>query len=87
MGTPSSVRIIEDVDLALKSLEIVYGAYGATVEGLDDRNGHIKKEVCKWKSFSWGGAQTKGEGHECELTKNMFFHSDFLKLCHKKNGR
>ena len=34
MGTPSSVRIIEDVDLALKSLEIVYRANGAAVEGL-----------------------------------------------------
>ena len=29
MGTPSSARIIEDVDLALKALEIVYLANGA----------------------------------------------------------
>ena len=77
MGTTSSVRIIEDVDLALKSLEIVYRANGAAVEGLSDRNGHRKKEVVKWKRVSWGGARTKGEGRECELTKNMFFHSDF----------
>ena len=28
MGTPSSVRIIQDVDLALKALEIVYRANG-----------------------------------------------------------
>ena len=40
MGTPSSLRIIEDVDLALKALEIVYLANGASVEGLADRNGH-----------------------------------------------
>ena len=31
MVTPSSERIIEDVDLALKSLEIVYRANGAAV--------------------------------------------------------
>ena len=43
MGTPSSVRIIEDVDLALKVLEIVYPGNGAAVEGLADRNGHIRK--------------------------------------------
>ena len=52
MGTPSLVRIIEDVDLALKALEIVYRANGAAVEGLADINGHRKKEVGKGKSFS-----------------------------------
>ena len=81
MGTPSSVRVIEDVDLALKVLEIVYRENGAAVEGLADRNGHKKKEVVKGKSVSWGGARNKGEGRECELTKNMFFHNDLLKLC------
>ena len=45
MGTPSSARIIEDVDLALKALEIVYRANGASVEGLSDRNGHRRKVV------------------------------------------
>ena len=40
MGTPSSARIIQDVDLALKALEIVYRENGASVEGLTDRNGH-----------------------------------------------
>ena len=45
MGTPSSVRIIQDVDLALKALEIFYRTNGAAVEGLDDRNGHIRKLV------------------------------------------
>ena len=55
MGTPPSVRIIEDVDLALKALEIVYRANGAAVEGLADRNGHICKEVGEGKSGSWGG--------------------------------
>ena len=34
MGAPYSGRIIEDVDLALKALEIVYRANGAAVEGL-----------------------------------------------------
>ena len=45
MGTPSLVRIIEYVDLALKALEIVYRANYAAVEGLADRNGHRKKEL------------------------------------------
>ena len=43
MGTSSSARIIQDVDLALKALEIVYLANGAAVEGLADRNGHRRK--------------------------------------------
>ena len=85
MGTPSSERIIQDVDVALKALEMVYHENGAVVEGLDDRNGHIWKVVGEGKRFSWGGARTKGKGRECELTKNMFFHSDLLKLCLKKN--
>ena len=67
----------------LKTLEIVYRANGEAVEGLADRNGHIFKEVGEGESVSWGGAQTKGEGCECKLTKNMFFHGDLLKLCHK----
>ena len=45
MGTPSSVRIIEDADLALKALEIVYRENGAAFEGLADRNGHRCKEA------------------------------------------
>ena len=45
MGTPSSERIIQEVDLALKELEIVYLANGATVEGLADRNGYRRKVV------------------------------------------
>ena len=56
MGTPSSPRMIQDVDLALKALEIVYHANGAAVEGLADRNGHRKKVVGEGKSVSWGGA-------------------------------
>ena len=87
MGTPSSVRILEDVDLASKALEIVYRENGAAVEGIADRNGHRKKEIGKGKSASCGGKQTKGEGCECELTKKVFFHSDFLKLCHKKKRK
>ena len=57
MGTPSSFRIIEDVDLVLKALEIVYRANCAAVEGLADRNGHRKKEVGKGKSVSCRGAR------------------------------
>ena len=38
MGTPSLARIIQDVNLALKALEIFYRANGAAFEGLSDRN-------------------------------------------------
>ena len=68
IGTPSSARIIQDVDLVLKALEIVYRENGAAVEGLADRNGHRRKVVGKGKIVSCGGARTKGEGCECELT-------------------
>ena len=78
MGTPSSARIIEDLYLALKSLEIFYRANGTAVEGLADRNGHIRKEVSEGKSVSWGVSQTKGDGCECELTKKIFLHNDLL---------
>ena len=84
MGTPSSARIIQDIDLALKALEIVYLENGAAVEGLADRNGHMRKVVGEGKSVSWGGVRTKGKGRECKLTKKIFLHSDLLKLCLKK---
>ena len=87
MGTPSSERIIEYVDLVLKALEIVYLANGAAAEGLADRNGHRQKVVDEGKCVSWGGARTKGKGRECELTNNMFLHSDLLKLCLKKKRK
>ena len=87
MGIPSSVRIIKDVDLALKALEIVYRENGAAVEGIADKNGHRNKEVGKGKSVSWGDARTKGEGRECELTKNMLFHGHLLNLCHKNKRK
>ena len=64
MGTPSLARIIQDVDLALKALEIVYHANGAAVEGLADSNGQKRKVVGEGKSVSWGGARTKGKGRE-----------------------
>ena len=51
MGTPSSARIIEDVDLALKALEIVYLENGASVELLAGRNGHRRKVVGEKKSI------------------------------------
>ena len=85
MGTPSSARIIQDVDLALKVLEIVYRANGAVVEGLDDRNGNRRKVVGEENSVSWVGAKTKGKGNDCGFTKNMFLHSDLLKFSLKKN--
>ena len=76
MGTPSSARIIQDVYLALKVLEIVYRENGAAVEGLADRNGHRRKVVGKGESVRCGVARTKCEGRECELAKNMLFHSE-----------
>ena len=75
------------MDLALKVLEIVYLSNGASVEGLADRNGHIRKVVGEVKRVSWGGAQPKGKGRECKLTKKMFLHSDLLKLCLKKKRK
>ena len=75
------------MDLALKVLEIVYLENGGAVEGLADRNGHRQKVVGEGKSVSWGGARTEGKGRECELTKNMFLHSDLLKLCLKKKRK
>ena len=80
-------RIIQDVNLTLKALEIVYRENGAAVEGLADRNGHRRKVVGKGKSVRCGGARTKGEDCECELAKNMFFHSDLLKLCLMKRRK
>ena len=84
MGTPSSARIIKDVYLELKALEIVYRANGDAVEGVADRNGHIQKVVGEGESVSWGVAQTKDKGCECKLTKKMLFQSNMLKLCLKK---
>ena len=80
MGTPCLARIIQDVDLALKALEIVYCENRDAVEGLADINGHKRKEVGEGKSVRCGGARTKGQGHEFKLAKNMLFHSYLLKL-------
>ena len=87
MGTPSSESIIQDVNLALKALEIFYHSNGAAVEGLADRSGHRRNLVGKGKRVSCGGSQTKGEGREYELTKQMFFHSNLLKFCHMKRRK
>ena len=84
MGTSSSASIIQDVDMALKALEIVYYENGAAVEGLADGNGNRRKVVGEGESVSWGGAHTKGKGHQCELIKEMFLHIDLLRLCLKK---
>ena len=64
MGTPSSARIIQHVDLALKVLEIFYHANGAAVEGLADRNGNGRKVVVEGKIVIWGGALTNVKGCE-----------------------
>ena len=58
MGTPSSARTIEDVDLALKALEIFYHADGAAVEGLADRNIHTRKVIGEGKSVGLEYAMT-----------------------------
>ena len=84
MVTPSSARIIQDIDLALKAFEIVYHKNGDAVEGLADRNGHIWKVVGEGGSVSWRGAWTKGKGRECKLTKKMCLHSYLLNSCLKK---
>ena len=48
MGTPSSERIIQDDDMALKELEIFYRANGAAVEGLASNKGKGRKcEITK----------------------------------------
>ena len=38
----------------------------------------VEGVVGEVKSVSWGGAQTKGEVHKRELSKNMFLRSDLL---------
>ena len=68
MRTPSSARIILDVDLALKLLGTIYRTNGTAVKGVGNNNGHRRKVVGEGKSVSWGGTQTKVKGRECELT-------------------
>ena len=53
MGTTCSARIIKDVDMALKALEIFYRENGAAAEGIVYINGHRCKEVGEGK-FSVG---------------------------------
>ena len=60
MGTPSLERIIQDVDLALKTLEIVYRENGAAVEGLADINGHRRKVEGQEKSVRWSYVEVHG---------------------------
>ena len=59
MGTPPSERIIQDVDLALKALEIGYLTNKAAVEGLYNRNGNRRQVVCEGEIVSWGGTCNK----------------------------
>ena len=49
MRTSSSERIILDIYLALKALEILYHTNGAAFEERADRNGHIWKVVGEGK--------------------------------------
>ena len=86
-ANPSLARIIQDDDLGLKALKIVYCENGGSVEGLANRNGNRRKVVGKGKSVRCGGARTKGEGRECKLAKNMLFHSYLLKLCLMKRRK
>ena len=44
--------MIQEIDLELKALEIVYHANGDAVEGLADRNGHRRKDVGEGKRIS-----------------------------------
>ena len=85
VGTPSSARIIEDVDMVLKATKLFYRTNGAAVVGLAVRNVHRRKVVGKVKSVSWGILWTKGKERKCELTKNMSLHSDMLMFCLNKN--
>ena len=55
MGTSFPARIIQDFDLVLKALGIIYNTNGATVEGLVDINGHIMQYVGERKRVIWGG--------------------------------
>ena len=57
---------------------------GAMVEGIDDIDWNIWKELVEGKRVSWGGARIKGEGCEWKITKNMLLHSDLLKFCLNK---
>ena len=50
MGTPSSARIIQDVNLALKSLEIVYPENGAAVLWHAIEKAQIEDEKWYWWS-------------------------------------
>ena len=52
MESISSARIIQDVDLALKALNIDYPIYWASDEGIDDRNGSRRKVIGLGKSVS-----------------------------------
>ena len=76
--------IIEDVDLTLRALGIVYRVNGSAVEGLYDRNVHRQKVVGGSEIVSWVVASTICKGRELKLTKNMLFHSGMLKLCLNK---
>ena len=49
MGTPSSARIIQYVDLAFKAIEIIYRANWSAVEVISDKNGHRIKWQVKGK--------------------------------------
>ena len=51
-----------------QALDIVYCLHSRSVECMVGEGGNV----------SWEVAQTKGEVHKRELTKNMFLHIDLL---------
>ena len=54
MVTTYSERIIQDVGMSLKVLEIFYRSNGSAVEGLADSNGHRRKVLVEGKMFQVG---------------------------------
>ena len=69
MGTLSSARIIEDIDLGLKSLEIVFRVNGSGVEGISYRNGNRQKVVGEGKIDSWEVHKPKVRGASANSPK------------------
>ena len=59
-------------------MENVYHKNGAEFKVIEDRNGHIRKEVDEGVNISWVGVQTKGGVHKRKLAKKILLHSDLL---------
>ena len=48
MGTPPSAKIIQEVDMVLKALEMVYHTNWTGARGVSDRTVHRQKVVVEW---------------------------------------